>query len=64
MSAVLQPLEARLEPLDALWLEPVLRIEQRAYPYPWSRGNFLDTLRAGYAYKGRVLRAALVRIAQ
>jgi len=48
MSAVLQPLEARLEPLDAQWLEPVLRIEQRAYPYPWSRGNFLDTLRAGH----------------
>lgn len=27
-------------------------------------GHILDTMRAGYAYKGRVLRAALVRIAQ
>jgi molecular chaperone GrpE len=27
-------------------------------------GHILDTLRAGYEYKGRVLRAALVRIAQ
>jgi ribosomal-protein-alanine N-acetyltransferase len=48
MSAVLRPLEARLEPLDAQRLEQVLRIEQRAYPYPWTRGNFLDALRAGY----------------
>lgn len=27
-------------------------------------GHILDTLRAGYEYKGRVLRAALVRVAQ
>ena len=27
-------------------------------------GHILDTMRAGYEYKGRVLRAALVRIAQ
>ena len=27
-------------------------------------GHILDTLRAGYEYKGRVLRAALVRITQ
>jgi len=48
MSAVLRPVEARLEPLDAARLERVLQIEQRAYPHPWTRGNFLDTLRAGY----------------
>jgi ribosomal-protein-alanine N-acetyltransferase len=48
MSAVLQPLEAHLEPLDAARLEQVLQIEQRAYPHPWTRGNFKDALRSGY----------------
>ena len=48
MSAVLQPIEARLEPLDAARLEQVLQIEQRAYPHPWTRGNFMDALRSGY----------------
>ncbi len=48
MSAVLQPVEARLEPLDAARLDQVLQIEQRAYPHPWTRGNFQDTLKSGY----------------
>ncbi len=29
-------------------LERVMAIEERAYPYPWSRGNFADSLAAGY----------------
>jgi ribosomal-protein-alanine N-acetyltransferase len=29
-------------------LDEVLAIEQRAYPFPWSRGNFTDSLAAGY----------------
>jgi len=48
MSAVLQPIEAHLEPLDAARLDQVLQIEQRAYPHPWTRGNFMDALRSGY----------------
>jgi len=48
MSAVLEPFEARIEPLDAARLEQVLQIEQRAYPHPWTRGNFMDALRSGY----------------
>lgn len=48
MSAVLRPVEARLEPLDTARLEPVLQIEQRAYPHPWTRGNFQDALKSGY----------------
>jgi ribosomal-protein-alanine N-acetyltransferase len=48
MSAVLKPVEARLEPLEAARLEQVLQIEQRAYPHPWTRGNFLDALKSGY----------------
>jgi len=29
--------------LDAVW-----SIEQRIYPFPWTRGNFADSLLAGY----------------
>ncbi|MEK9804245.1 MAG: ribosomal protein S18-alanine N-acetyltransferase [Curvibacter sp.] len=48
MSAVLEPVEARLEPLEAARLEQVLQVEQRAYPHSWTRGNFLDALKSGY----------------
>lgn len=47
MSAVLKP-EVRLEPLDLDRLDDVLHIEQRAYSHPWTRGNFLDSHKAGY----------------
>jgi ribosomal-protein-alanine N-acetyltransferase len=29
-------------------LDAVLLIERAAYEFPWTRGNFLDSLRAGY----------------
>ncbi|MCW7539094.1 ribosomal protein S18-alanine N-acetyltransferase [Aquabacterium sp. A7-Y] len=29
-------------------LSEVLEIEQRAYEFPWTRGNFIDSLHAGY----------------
>ncbi len=48
MSAVLEPVEARFEPLEARWLERLLPVEQSAYSHPWSRGNFMDALRSGY----------------
>lgn len=48
MSAVLQPQEARFEPMSTLWLDRVLPIEQAAYTHPWSRANFTDSLHAGY----------------
>lgn len=48
MSAVLEPVEARFEPLETARLEQLLQIEQRAYPHPWTRGNFMDALRTGY----------------
>lgn len=47
MSAVLQP-QARLEPLTEALLDAVLRVEQSAYSHPWTRGNFLDSIQAGY----------------
>jgi len=55
MSAVPQPIEARFEPLTPEWLDEVLRIEQRAYPHPWTRGNFLDAIHSGY--QGQLLLA-------
>jgi ribosomal-protein-alanine N-acetyltransferase len=48
MSAVLKP-EARLEPLNEALLDEVLRVEQSAYSHPWTRGNFVDSLNAGYS---------------
>jgi ribosomal-protein-alanine N-acetyltransferase len=48
MSAVLQPDEARFEPLSAERLDAVLRIEQAVYPHPWTRGNFIDAMASGY----------------
>ena len=29
-------------------LDDVMRIEQGSYAFPWSRGNFIDSLAAGY----------------
>jgi tRNA threonylcarbamoyladenosine biosynthesis protein TsaB len=47
MSACLRPRPVRramtLSDLDA-----VLAIETGAYPFPWTRGNFIDSLAAGY----------------
>lgn len=48
MSALPHSLEARLEPLEAHHLDALLAIEQSAYVHPWSRGNFIDSLRSGY----------------
>ena len=47
MSAVLQP-QARLEPLSQALLDAVLRVEHSAYSHPWTRGNFVDSMQAGY----------------
>ena len=38
----------RLEPMHVAHLDAVLAIERRAYDFPWSRGNFIDSLAAGY----------------
>jgi ribosomal-protein-alanine N-acetyltransferase len=48
MSAVLKPLEARFEPLQIGQLDALLSVEQRIYTHPWTRHNFLDSLKAGY----------------
>jgi ribosomal-protein-alanine N-acetyltransferase len=48
MSAVRQFDEAGFRPLSPAYLNEVMRIEVDVYPFPWTRGNFEDALRAGY----------------
>ena len=48
MSAVLQAQQG-FEPMGERDLEPVIEIEQRIYAFPWTRGNFRDSIRAGYS---------------
>ncbi|WP_159917054.1 ribosomal protein S18-alanine N-acetyltransferase [Pantoea sp. 18069] len=38
----------RFAPLTAASLETLLPIEQQAYSHPWTHGNFIDALAAGY----------------
>lgn len=40
--------EARFETMTEAWMDAVLAVEQQAYTHPWSRGNFLDSIRSGY----------------
>jgi len=51
MSAVFKPadsLEARFEPMTHADLKQVADIEQSAYKYPWTQGNFSDSLNSDY----------------
>jgi ribosomal-protein-alanine N-acetyltransferase len=48
MSAVSQPGSVRLRALRESDLNAVMAIELRGYPFPWTRGIFIDCLRAGY----------------
>ncbi len=47
MSAMLQP-EPRLRTMQYADLDPVLAVERAAYSFPWTRGNFVDSLAIGY----------------
>ena len=47
MSAVLKD-PPRLHPMRDEDLDEVLAIESVIYTHPWTRGNFADSLRAGY----------------
>lgn len=38
----------RFEALSLARLDALLAVEQQAYSHPWTRGNFIDTLTAGY----------------
>lgn len=47
MNAVLE-LRPQRRPMTVRDLDAVVAVEQRAYSHPWSRGNFTDSLAAGY----------------
>jgi [ribosomal protein S18]-alanine N-acetyltransferase len=47
MSAVLQP-RVGIEDMTEEDLGAVIAIEQRIYDFPWTVGNFRDSIRAGY----------------
>lgn len=49
MSAVLREPAERFEPMRAEDLAEVLAIEQAVYEFPWTQGNFVDSLRAGHS---------------
>jgi len=41
-------LQAHLEPLTPEHLDQLMAVETSAYPHPWTRGNFIDAMAAGY----------------
>ena len=49
MNALLQPRVLDLRPMLVSDLEPLVRIERAAYPYPWTLLNFRDCLDSGYS---------------
>lgn len=46
MNAVLAP---QFAPMNVEDIGAVTAIESRIYPFPWTRGNFADSLRSGYS---------------
>ena len=48
MSALPQP-KLEFLPMCEADVDAVTAIEQRAHPFPWTRGNFVDSLKAGHS---------------
>jgi [ribosomal protein S18]-alanine N-acetyltransferase len=55
---VAQTIAERRQVADLVWADmtpadvaSVMVIERQAYPFPWTSGNFLDSLKAGYTMK-------------
>jgi ribosomal-protein-alanine N-acetyltransferase len=49
MSAQLRPEADRFAPMTAGDLDDVVEVERHIYPFPWTHGNFADSLRSGYS---------------
>lgn len=49
MSAQLRPVPDRYAPMTAADIDDVARVERDIYPFPWTHGNFQDSLRSGYS---------------
>ncbi len=69
MSALLRPEAERYAPMTERDLDDVVVAEKEIYPFPWTRGNFADSLSAGYSCwvlrntAGRLQAYAVVMIA-
>src|SRR5262249_49130432 len=50
-----QPAEPVLRAITLELLDTVLAIEVEAYTFPWTRGNFVDALAAGYVMRALVV---------
>jgi [ribosomal protein S18]-alanine N-acetyltransferase len=48
MSAVLKP-RLQFVPMREADIDAVAAAEQRSYDFPWTRGNFVDSLQAGHS---------------
>jgi ribosomal-protein-alanine N-acetyltransferase len=49
MSALPKQELERYTPMTEADLREIVAIEADIYPFPWTRGNFLDSVRAGYS---------------
>lgn len=49
MSALPKSDLERYAPMSTTDLDEIVAVETRIYPFPWTRGNFHDALRAGYS---------------
>ncbi|MEP7058065.1 MAG: ribosomal protein S18-alanine N-acetyltransferase [Caldimonas sp.] len=48
-----------LAPMTRADIDAVIAIETAVYPFPWTRGNFIDSLAAGYSTQLLLIGAAL-----
>jgi ribosomal-protein-alanine N-acetyltransferase len=48
MNAILNDPLPQIRPMTKEDISTVMELERRAYPFPWSAGNFRDCLRSGY----------------
>lgn len=60
MSALLNTADAGLETMTESRLGEVVALERRVYEHPWTHGNFVDSLRAGYHARMLVAGTALI----
>lgn len=44
----MRPAPVKLAPMTLAHIDDVLRIEQGSYAFPWTRGNFVDSLVGGH----------------
>jgi ribosomal-protein-alanine N-acetyltransferase len=47
-------------PLSHGDIDEMLAVERRIYPFPWTRGNFVDSIAAGYSVWGCRVAAELI----